>query len=303
LLTVNGVTKRFPGTLALDDFNFDVEAGEIHALLGENGAGKSIFIKVLAGVHAPDGGEIRLGGAPLPPGRGAETGIAFIHQDLALADSMSVMENIGHVSVGMIFVTHRLDEVFRIADRVTVMRDGRRVITRRMREADRDAIVEAIIGRAPDQLFVRDIAHRPGSTVIEFDAVAAGAAGPCSFSVRAGEIVALVGLEGAGQTDMSRVLVGDALLTSGRIRFLRRPYEQPTAGRSIALGIGFVSAKRGVESVAAERTLRENLFINPSIPNRIVGRWINPRREHEDARSLMRRFASAVQVPRRLSRR
>ena len=159
-----------------------------------------------------------------------------------------------------------------------------------MREANRDAIVEAIIGRAPDQLFVRDIAHRPGTTGIEFDAVAAGAAGPSTFSVRAGEIVALVGLEGAGQTDMSRLLVGDAPLTSGSIRFLRRPYEQPTAGRSIALGIGFVSAKRAVESVAAERTIRENLFINPSIPNRVVGRWINPRREHEDARSLMRRF-------------
>ncbi len=378
LLTVNGVTKRFPGTLALDDFNFDVEAGEIHALLGENGAGKSTFIKVLAGVHASDGGEIRLEGAPLPPGRGAETGIAFIHQDLALVDSMSVMENIGHVSgfprragliswsalyrqaadtlgaleaaidptalvsrlsqaqksivaiaravaaprvrllvldeptaslpeedvarvfrtlellkargVGMIFVTHRLDEVFRIADRVTVMRDGRRVITCKTREANRDAIVEAIIGRAPDQVFARDVAHRLGSLVVEFDAVAAGATGPCSFAVRAGEIVALVGLEGAGQTDMSRLLVGDTPLTSGRIRFLQRPYEQPTAERSIALGIGFVSAKRAAESVAIERTIRENLFISPSIPNRFVGRWINPRCEHEDARNLMRRF-------------
>jgi ribose transport system ATP-binding protein len=382
---VSGVTKRFPGTLALDDFDFDVEGGEVHALLGENGAGKSTFIKVLAGVHAPDGGQIRLAGAPLPPARRADTGIAFIHQDLALVDSMSVMENIGHVSgfprragliswralyrqaadtlealeaaidptilvsrlshaqksivaiaravttprvrllvldeptaslpeedvarvfralellkargVGMIFVSHRLDEVFRIADRVTVMRDGRRVITCRIQEAKRDAIVEAIIGRAPGQVFVRDHAHRLGSTVVEFDAVAAGSTGPCSFSVSAGEIVALVGLEGAGQTDMSRLLVGDAPLTSGRIRFLQRPYEQPTAGRSIALGIGFVSAKRGVESVAAERTIRENLFINPSIPNRVVGRWINPRREQQDAHNLIRRFRIRGQSP------
>src|SRR5690349_13598801 len=97
LLTVHGITKRFPGTLALDDFDLGVQAGEVHALLGENGAGKSTFIKILAGVHSPDAGEIHLAGAPLRHGHGA-AGVAFIHQDLALVDSMSVMENIGHVS-------------------------------------------------------------------------------------------------------------------------------------------------------------------------------------------------------------
>jgi ribose transport system ATP-binding protein len=95
LLTVRGITKRFPGTLALDDFDLDVEAGEVHALLGENGAGKSTFIKILAGVHTADDGRIDLAGVPLRHGGGSAAGVAFIHQDLALVDSMSVMENIG----------------------------------------------------------------------------------------------------------------------------------------------------------------------------------------------------------------
>jgi ribose transport system ATP-binding protein len=385
LLEVRGITKSFPGTLALDDFDLEVRAGEVHALLGENGAGKSTFIKILAGIHAADGGEIRLAGAPLRHGAGAPAGVAFIHQDLALVDSMSVMENIGHVAgfprragliswralhrkaaatlailgadidppmlvsrlsqaqksivaiarafatphvrllvldeptaslpeedvarvfrtlerlkqqaVGMIFVTHRLDEVFRIADRVTVMRDGRRVLTAMTRDADRDGLVEAIVGRAPDEVFVRDTTHRAGAMVAEFDAVIAGTTGPCSFGVGAGEVVALVGLEGAGQSDISRLLVGDVQLASGTVRILAKVYERPSARQSVDLGIGFVSAKRTAESLAVDRTIRENLFANPTIPNREAGYWIRPADERRDARGLMARFGVRAQTP------
>jgi ribose transport system ATP-binding protein len=378
LLAVQGITKSFPGTLALDDFDLEIHAGELHALLGENGAGKSTFIKVLAGVYIPDAGQIHLAGVPLRYKRGVAAGVAFIHQDLALVDSMSVMENIGHVagfprwlgliswnnlyrkaattlsaleadidpmtvvsrlsqaqksivaiarafatpnvrllvldeptaslpeedvarvfrtlerlkehSVGMIFVTHRLDEVFRIADRVTVMRDGRRVLTTLTRDANRDMLVEAIIGRAPDEVFVRGDDRLPGSVVAEFDAVVAATTEPCSFSVRAGEVVALVGLEGAGQSDMSRLLVGDVQVTGGTIKLQNTVYEHPTARRSVGRGIGFVSAKRIAESVAVNRTIRENLFVNPSIPNRDSRRWIGPASERRDALRLMRLF-------------
>jgi ribose transport system ATP-binding protein len=385
LLAARGITKRFPGTLALDDFDLDVRAGEVHALLGENGAGKSTFIKILASVYPPDDGQIYLAGIPLRYERSAVAGVAFIHQDLALVDSMSVMENIGHVSgfprragliswrglyqealgilstleadidpatlvsrlsqaqksivaiarafatpnvrllvldeptaslpeedvarvfrtlerlkeqaVGMIFVTHRLDEVFRIADRVTVMRDGRRILTKMTRDADRDTLVDAIVGRAPHEVFVRDAGQRPGPPVVEFDSVIAGTSGPCSFTVGSSEVVALVGLEGAGQTDISRLLVGDVELVSGTVKFQRAVYRRPTARRSVELGIGFVSAKRGAESLAVERTIRENLFINPSIPNRVTGRWIRPIDEQRDAFGLMNRFGVRAQTP------
>jgi ribose transport system ATP-binding protein len=357
----------------------------VHALLGENGAGKSTFIKVLAGIYPPDGGQIDLAGISLDLGTGRDNGVAFIHQDLALVDSMTVMENIGHVSgfprrrgliswrdlrqkamrtlqtleadidpdalvsrlsqaqksvvaiarafatpnvrllildeptaslpeedvarvfrtldrlkqqnVGMIFVTHRLDEVFRIADRVTVMRDGRRVFNSHIKDVDRESLVRAIVGRAPDEMLLRKTELTPGETVLEFDSVGIGMTGPCSFSVRAGEVVALVGLEGAGQVDVSRALVGDREINRGQIRLEKAVYTNPTARRSTELGIGFISAKRVEESVAVDRPVRENLFINPSIPNRKLRGWINPASERRDAKELMTRFGVKAPHP------
>jgi len=378
LLAVCGIVKHFPGTTALHEFDFDLRAGEVHALLGENGAGKSTFIKILAGVHSLDGGEITLSGAPFRTTGDASSKIAFIHQDLALVDSLSVRENIGHVSgfprrfglidwkalerratsilsalqadvdpntlvsrlsqaqkslvaiarslatpgvrilvldeptaslsevdvarlfrsmtrlkaegVGMIFVSHRMDEVFRIADRVTVMRDGKRTLTAAVGEVTRDQLVEAIVGRTPGEASLESAPAGRSTTVLEVSEVVAGATGPCSFSVRAGEVLALVGLEGAGQRDVSRIFVGDVEVASGSITLGQAAYHRPTAKESIARGIGFVSAKREVESLAAGQSIRENLFINPSIPNRAASLWIRPSDERKDAFRLMTKF-------------
>jgi len=173
---------------------------------------------------------------------------------------------------------------------VSVMRDGRRVFATTIGEADRKSLVEAIVGRPPDEMFVHDRAHAPGAIVAEFEDVVAGAAGPCSFAARAGEVVALVGLEGAGQSDVGRVLIGDVPLESGAIRLEGAPYRRPSARLAVDLGVGFVSAKRGEESLAVNRSVRENLFINPTIPNRAARGWINPAQERRDARALMTRF-------------
>jgi ribose transport system ATP-binding protein len=200
------------------------------------------------------------------------------------------LQRLKQQAVGMIFVTHRLDEVFRIADRVSVMRDGRRVFATTTGEADLESLVRAIVGRPPDEMFVHDSTHALGAVVAEFNNVVAGAAGPCSFAARAGEVVALVGLEGAGQSDIGRVLIGDVPLESGEIRLEGAPYDRPNARLAIDLGVGFVSAKRGEESLAINRSVRENLFINPAIPNRALRGWINPADERRDARALMTRF-------------
>src|ERR1700685_2709196 len=93
LLDVTGLTKRFTGTLALDDIDFDVRRGEVHALLGQNGAGKSTLIKILAGVYQADAGEIRFADRPVRPGID-RLPISFIHQDLGLVDWMTVAENV-----------------------------------------------------------------------------------------------------------------------------------------------------------------------------------------------------------------
>ncbi|MFZ2104515.1 MAG: ATP-binding cassette domain-containing protein, partial [Roseiarcus sp.] len=97
LLEVKRLTKRFAGNIALDEVDFEVNAGEVHALLGENGAGKSTLIKILAGVHRPDEGEIRMKGRIVDP-LVDKLPMTFIHQDLGLVDSMSVAENVAVVA-------------------------------------------------------------------------------------------------------------------------------------------------------------------------------------------------------------
>ena len=239
------LTKRFAGNIALDEVDFEVNAGEVHALLGENGAGKSTLIKILAGVHRPDDGEIRMKGRVVDP-LVDKLPMTFIHQDLGLVDSMSVAENVAVVAgyprwrgliswaaaraaataavermgggvdanarvgdlsaaeksivaiaramavncdllvldepsaalpeadvarlldvlrrlresgVGIVYVTHRLDEVFRIADRVTVLRDGRRVATERVGDTNPRDLVYEIVGRSLSNLFPTPPVH------------------------------------------------------------------------------------------------------------------------------------------------
>ena len=120
---------------------------------------------------------------------------------------------------------------------------------------------------------------RPGPVVVEFDDVVAGAAGPCSFAARAGEVVALVGLEGAGQSDMGRFWSATSPLEERKhsARQARLTIGRARGGPSIS-AIGFVSAKRVEESVGDQRSIRENLFINPTIPNRVSRRLDQSRR-------------------------
>ncbi|MBX6321810.1 MAG: sugar ABC transporter ATP-binding protein, partial [Rhodospirillaceae bacterium] len=283
LLEIRGLTKRFAGTLALDAVDLEVRAGEVHALLGENGAGKSTLIKVLAGVHRPDGGEILWRGRPVDPAS-QHLPITFIHQDLGLVDTMTVAENVAIVAgyprrrgliswsaaekaaaealaamggaidprakvgnlpaaersivaiaralavnadvlvldeptaalpeadvsrlldvlrrlrtggLGIVYVTHRLDEVFRIADRVTVLRDGARVAVRAVSATTPGMLVHDIVGRPLSELFMRP-PHEAAGPLLEIDGLVAEGVGPVSFTLRAGEILGLVGLRGAG---------------------------------------------------------------------------------------------------------
>ena len=287
LLSFRGVTKRFGGTLAVHEIDLDFRQGEVHALLGANGAGKSTLIKLLAGVHEPDSGEIFLGGQridhvrPRPP-------MAFIHQELGLIEWMTVAENIALVGVfpqtsgdrlagsrarsgsrpasvgqrhrlhrarlrlprtersivaivralalnsdvlvldeptaslpesetarlfevlhrlrargvAIIYVTHRLDEVFRLADMVTVLRDGRKIQTLPVGATTPAELVHTIVGRPPAEVFLKPPESQAVS-VIRVDNLRVGRVGPVSFEVRAGEIVGLAGLRGAGQNELA----------------------------------------------------------------------------------------------------
>ncbi len=373
MMAMQGIVKVFGGTRAVDDVDFAIAPGEVHALLGGNGAGKSTLIKVLAGVHAADAGTILLHGAPVDP-RVEKLPIAFIHQDLALVEWMSVAENIAlaagyprrrllvdwravHAQArraldlmgcaldtgarivdltqtdksivaiaralateaevivldeptaslpenevarlfavldrlrragrGMVYVSHRMDEIFRLADRVTVMRDGARVAARAIGETTPAELVELIVGRPPARIAARPEIDRAHALL-----AAAGLytedAGPVSLAVHPGEILGFAGLRGAGQDSIGRALCGIGRLDAGSITLNGRAIAPRSPADAIREGIAFVSSKRQEESLALILSVRENLFVNPRVEGRDMLTPLRPAMEAELAESRLR---------------
>jgi ribose transport system ATP-binding protein len=377
VLAIHGLVKRFTGTMAVDHVDLQVEAGEIHALLGANGAGKSTIIKILAGIYKPDEGEIRFAGKSVQA-VSHRLPIAFIHQDLAVMDGLTVAENFGLVlgfpkkrgliwwrrladearqalaavgadiepsslltslslaeksivsiaralwmkdvqilvldeptaslpeadvarlfdilrmlrsrGLAMLYVTHRLDEVFRIADRVTILRDGRRISTVPIVETTSDLMVSQIVGREADEVRPKAAPRASAPIAIELDGLCAQGAGPVSVRVKAGEVVGLVGLRGAGQDTIGRALFGAVTPTAGFIRLNSRPMPHNSPARSIRAGLGFVSSKRIEEGLAIDLTVRENLFLNPAILGRRLLEFMSRREERKRARRTISAF-------------
>jgi ribose transport system ATP-binding protein len=361
ILSFRGITKRFGGTLAVDGIDLDVRKGEILALLGQNGAGKSTLIKILAGVYAPDTGQMHLNGAAYDP-RAAGSAIAFIHQDLGLIDWMTVAENMAFAQgfprrrglidwrtlesrareslalvargidpgqrvqdltrtekslvaiaralgrradvlvldeptaslpqdeveilfsvlrslrargVSMIYVSHRLDEVYAIADRLAVLRDGRLVAVQPAAGTDPGELVRLIIGRPPESVFVRP-KRREGAPLLRLDGVMVEDVGPLDFTVQAGEIVALVGLRGAGQEKVGRALFGLLPLDSGAIQVRGEVPRLSAPPAAIRQGLCFVGADRNADSIATGMSVRENMFLNPCAGGRGLLDWRVP---------------------------
>jgi ribose transport system ATP-binding protein len=384
LVRFRGVVKQLGGTLAVAGVDLDVAAGEIHALLGANGAGKSTMIKLLAGVHEPDQGEIYLRNHridhvhPRPP-------MAFIHQDLGLIDWMSVSENIALVQgyqrrsglihwgevrrsarkalealgsdidpdarvgdlprtersivaivralavetdvlvldeptaslpesetaqlfdllhrlrakgVGIVYVTHRLDEVFRLADRVTVLRDGRRILTKLISETTPEELVFSIVGRPPAEVFIEAHESR-GVPVLRVENLRTGAVGPVSFHVNAGEIVGLAGLRGAGQNAVGRALCGIDKISAGRVVLAGEEITPSTPRDVIGKGVMFVTSNREAECLASTLSVVENIFLNPGSRGRKLLQFRHPRTEREEAAEVVRRFSIRPEDPNR----
>ncbi len=389
VLAFAAVRKVFGGTVAVDDVTLELGRGEILALLGENGAGKSTMIKMLAGIHAPDGGAILFDGVPYthrPPVAGEPQRVAFIHQDLGLIEWMTVAENmalgqgyerrlglidwaaaerraasalarvglgglepsrrverlsrteksllaIGRAlaveaevlvldeptaslpadeverlfgvlrelrarGVAMIYVSHRLDEVFAIADRVAVLRDGRLVGTRPVGATSADELIELIIGRRTAVRHWRG-AVAAGATRLLVEGLVAAEAGPVDFTVAAGECVALVGLRGAGQVAIGRALFGAAERLAGRVRLDGREPDLDSPRGAMASGVSFVSGERVEESLLAGLGMRENLFANPGARGRGLLAFCRRGAEEAEAAALGRRFDVRPNEPER----
>jgi ribose transport system ATP-binding protein len=202
--------------------------------------------------------------------------------------------------MGIVFVSHRLDEVFRIADRVTVLRDGRRIHTGAVGEISPGRLVAAIVGRELSEMFMQP-ATPSEEVVLQLEDLTVGPVGPVSLRLRRGEILGLVGLRGAGQDLIGRTIFGQAgdFTQSGAIRVLERPLRVRTPADAMKLGVAFVSSKRSEEGVAGGLSVRENIYPNPRMQGRGVLSYLAPRAERARVRAVMDRFDVRPRDPER----
>ena len=184
--------------------------------------------------------------------------------------------------VGMIYVSHRLDEVFEIADRIVVLRDGRVVGERRTAGTTPEELIMLIVGREPSQVFRRP-AQRSGAPRLALAGLTSGEVGPIDCQLHGGEIVGLIGLRGAGQESVGRALFGLATINAGRILLDGKPIAPASPRAAMAAGINLVCADRMADSIAPNLSVRENLFLNPRAGRRDAPAYIRPAREHADA--------------------
>jgi len=349
---LRGVSKSFGGTVAVDDVSFELKSGEVLALLGENGAGKSTCVKLLAGVYRPDRGHTFLEGSNVDlhsPLEAHRRGIAVMHQHPGLFDHLSVAENIfmgnplknrwgwldysgmrreagrlleavglsadpdqplGRLRtserqlvevakalaadarvlimdeptaalsqrevnrlfevvdalrkrrVAMMFVGHRMDEIYRVADRIAVLRDGRLVATTPADRMPRNRAVQLMVGRPLSDLYPRLDSER-GKPVLEVDGLTrSGAFREVSFSLKAGEILGFGGLVGSGRTEIARVLFGVDQPTSGTVRVANTAVSFRSPADAMKAGIAYVSEDRIGQSLIMDF----GILANASLP-------------------------------------
>ncbi|WP_328980049.1 sugar ABC transporter ATP-binding protein [Streptomyces canus] len=206
-----------------------------------------------------------------------------------LFDVLHTLRDRGH---GIVYVSHRLDEVYQVADRFAVLRDGHLISQGLLADHGPDRIVHDIVGREPE-------GHRPpgpratgtpASTVLRLTGVTTEGAGPVELELRAGEVLGMVGLTGAGHMDLGRALAGSRPFTGGEVLLDGKPYRPHSVAAAVDAGIGFVTSNRQEEGCALELTVRENFLANPRADARTPWRWISPARERAEARSLVERF-------------
>jgi ribose transport system ATP-binding protein len=395
VLELRGVTKRFPGVVALDDVSIEVRPHEVVGLIGENGAGKSTLLKILSGVYEQDEGELLVRGEPARfrgPREAARAGIGIVHQEQSLVGSVSVAENlllgaegrsvrggfyrwsdlnarareqlakigskisptarvntltfaqrqmievVKAISVedlgdapgagtgarmepvvvfdeptsvlagedldmlftqierlrtraSVIFVSHRLDEVLRVSDRVYVLKDGRCVAEREPDSVDTQELYRLMVGRASTGQYYRE--DEQGAVAGAEEVLGGvglslrGRFSDVSLSVRRGEVLGIAGVLGSGREDLCRAIFGAEPLDGGELRVAGKPVRFRVPADAVRAGIGYIPAERRFEGVAMGMSVAENIlladassvsvgpFAVPSKRAALVGEWID----------------------------
>jgi simple sugar transport system ATP-binding protein len=349
-----GVSKAFPGVRALDCVDFRVQAGEVHALMGENGAGKSTLIKIMTGAVRRDEGEIRIDGRPVEinsPGEARALGVGTVYQEVNLIPTMSVTRNLtlgrqprrfGLISwrtarslarerlkrlrididverplgsfslavqqlvaiaraleddtrvlvldeptasldadeaellfqivrdlkgrgIAIVFITHFLDQVYKIADRISVLRNGRLVGEGATAELPRLKLISLMLGRELEETEER-LEALPHGAKGEPILLAEGLGrrrvmAPFDLTLRPGEVVGLAGLLGSGRTEVAKLIFGAIRPDSGRIEVGGARIASHSPGQSLRHGMAFCPEDRKAEGIFAELSVRENIVL------------------------------------------
>nr|WP_295934546.1 sugar ABC transporter ATP-binding protein [uncultured Dyadobacter sp.] len=374
ILTVRDLSKSFSGVKALDKVCFDLKKGEVHALMGENGAGKSTFMKVLIGLVTPDSGDVTLEGESLAGCHVNETlkrGISMIHQEILIVSELTVAQNIFlgrerevsgksgilsgwlndseinrraaalldrmnvHIApnakmkdlsvaqmqmveiakaisnnakviimdeptsaisdkevatlfniirdlksqgVSIIYISHKMDEIFEISDTITVLRDGQYIGTRSAVELDQHALIAMMVGREIGQMFPQAV-NAPGEEVLAVSNLGkVGKFSNITFKVYAGEILGLAGLMGAGRTEIARAIFGLDEWDEGEIYVKKQTMRIRSPREAIDRGIGYVSEDRKGLGFIPRMSVKDNITLS-SIGNHRKGPFINTQSE------------------------
>ena len=376
LLETKQLTKVFPGIVAVNSMDFQVRPGEVHALLGENGAGKSTFCKVLSGIYQPTSGRIFFGGHPVTirsPHDALELGLSMVYQERNLIGFLSGAENIclgiesGHwgiidkdgvtkaaaqiattigadvdlsipveqlslseqqlveilralihnprllvldeptaslshnavsllhdvirrivsKGVGVIYISHKLEEIFEVADRVTIMRDGNTVITELSSELDFDSCIRYMTSQNIDELYPQSKLSSSSKPLLEVRGISDGhKTHDVSFKVAAGEIVGFYGLIGAGRTEVANSLFGispcktGSILLDGQELIVRSPMD------ALRHGIFLVPEDRDRKGLFDIFALKGNLTISVIRRFLRLGALISRRLESQVAKTI-----------------
>ncbi|QRG67172.1 sugar ABC transporter ATP-binding protein [Brevibacillus choshinensis] len=382
VLELRGITKTFPGVKALDQVHFQLRPGEIHALMGENGAGKSTFIKIITGVHLPDEGEIFVNGQKTEiknPKDAQKLGIAAIYQHVTCFPDLSVTENIfmGHEKItkrtkrilwgdmhaeakrllqelgagfdprtkmgslsvaqqqiveiakalsmeariiimdeptaaltareseelykiaeklrdngaSIIFISHRFEDMYRLASKVTVFRDAKYIGSWGISDISNEDLIVAMVGREITQLFPQKVA-KVGEELLRVEGLGkTGFFADVSFSVRRGEIIGLTGLVGAGRTEVCQAIFGITSYDSGQVFLKGSPIRVKNPLQAMELGIGYLPEDRQKQGLVLEWGIERNITLS-ALGQLSKRGWIQEKKEAELALAL----AEKVQV-------
>jgi inositol transport system ATP-binding protein len=393
VLSMEGISKQFPGVRALSNVRLDARKGSVHALMGENGAGKSTLMKCLIGIYAPDSGTITFKGEKLNITNthyALSKGISMIHQELSPIPQMTVAENIYlgrepttwyglvdmrkmnrmaselldrlHIKIkptakmhelsianiqlaeiakavsynsdliimdeptsaiteaeveglfniirslkaqgcAVIYISHKMDEIFKITDEVTVFRDGQYMGTDATADLTDAILIEKMVGRTLTDMFHKETTDM-GSVFLDVQNLSGKGFRNVSFQVKRGEILGVAGLMGAGRTELMEAVFGVTRSHGGSISVSGKPVKINSPADAIRSGMALLTEDRKLTGLYLNASVRENMFI-ANINNYMIGPFIHFAKIGKDCermRSLMRiKTPSLLEIIRNLS--